>query len=494
MALCWAILAGICTAWSWLLPDNYAAAFLGFCGVFFIVATLHTSKNWKLPFLAGVIAIGAAFHWLYNTIQSFGGFPSIAAAAIYIFFVFGSASSFAIGSIIYRRLPMSLDSLGIRAAIAWTGTELLPYLIFPWKFGHTQIGFLPLSQIADIAGASGITFLLFWFAEGIYGAKSHLGRFLFAALIVCFSYGYGSAKLFSYSSLVDINTFPVSVIQANVTTEQKRDILQFTDNLNRYRELTKNELGQDRLIIWPESVFQSWIPDGISQQRQDPRLLDLPQGERFIFGGLTFESESKYYNSALAISPDGSIAHPYHKRILMPFGEYTPLSSQFPLLAAINGNAGNFTAGKNISLFDFPSFDENRPSLRISPLICYEDIVPSMSQEAVKAGATTLVNITNDAWFGNTEAPYQHHRIASFRAIENRRFLIRSTNSGLTALVSPTGETISTLPPFSDGVLRGDIYPSEQMSWYTLWVGEWFGYGCLGIGLFFVLIRFRSQT
>lgn len=487
------IAAGILTASSWLLPDSHLTAALGFLAAFFLVLTIHTSSNWKLPFLSGLIAIGTAFHWLMSTIENFGGFPWIAALGIYIFFVIGSASVFPIAYIFHKKLPSSFDLIGIRTAIAWTGVELLPYLIFPWKFGHTQIGFLPFAQIADTVGASGITFLIFWISESIYLLKIRKLPIIISGSIFIFSLAYGFNSISNIPKSYS-NPLSISVIQANVSTEQKRDVLQFTNNLNRYVELTKSELGQGRLIIWPESVFQEWVHDGIRHQKDDPRLNPLPQNEKFLFGALTFTSETEYFNSALAILPDGSIQRPYHKRILMPFGEYTPLSKHIPFIASLNEHAANFTAGRKIALFNYPTNSSNEDSLKISPLICYEDIVPSMSQDAVMSGATALVNITNDAWFGNTVAPYQHHRIASFRAIENRRFLIRSTNSGLTALVAPTGETVSTLPVFSDGVLRGDIYPITQISWYTRLVGEWVGYVCLGISLIFYLIsRLRNR-
>lgn len=486
--------AGALTAGSWLLHDSIFSAFLGFLGALFLVLTIHNAPNWKLPFIAGLIAIGSAFHWLLSTISNFGGFPWIAALGIYILFVTCSASVFAIAYFIHKKLPQSLDSLGIRAAIAWTGVEVLPYLIFPWKYGHTQIGFLPLAQIADIVGASGITFLIFWVAESILLLPRKKFPIAGSVLVLILALVYGINKLSNIPSLYT-NPLSISVIQANVSTEQKRDILQFANNLNRYIELTQTEINQKRLIIWPESVFQEWVHDGISNQKSDARLQVLPQNEMFIFGALTFQSEEEYFNSAISILPDGSIQRPYHKRILMPFGEFTPLSKYFPFIAALNEHAANFTAGRKIGLFELPHDNSTSTIFKISPLICYEDIVPSMSQDSVLNGATALVNITNDAWFGDTRAPFQHHRIASFRAIENRRFLVRSTNSGLTALVAPTGETVAALPVFADGVMRGDIYPITYLTWYTRFVGEWVAYVCLGIGLiFFLLSSIRART
>jgi apolipoprotein N-acyltransferase len=141
--------------------------------------------------------------------------------------------------------------------------------------------------------------------------------------------------------------------------------------------------------------------------------------------------------------------------ILMPFGEYTPLASWLPFLRDINATAGQFTAGEAPKVLTFPL--SSGAEARVAPLICYEDIIPSLAHEAVRNGAEVLINQTNDAWFGDTVAPYQHHLIASFRAIENRRYLLRSTNTGLTAVVDPVGRTLASLVPYSEGVLPMEV-------------------------------------
>jgi apolipoprotein N-acyltransferase len=141
--------------------------------------------------------------------------------------------------------------------------------------------------------------------------------------------------------------------------------------------------------------------------------------------------------------------------ILMPFGEYTPLSSILPFLKDINSTAGQFAAGTSPSVLSFPL--TNGTEVKLSPLICYEDIVPSIARDAVNMGAELLINQTNDAWFGDTVAPYQHHMIAAFRAIENDRYLLRSTNTGLTAVVDPLGRTLASLLPYTEGILPMEV-------------------------------------
>ena len=169
----------------------------------------------------------------------------------------------------------------------------------------------------------------------------------------------------------------------------------------------------------------------------------------------------------------------------MPFGEYIPFVESFPWLEQIVITAGDFTAGRDVSVFDFtrcpdPASEiepENCPVTRAAPLICYEDVIPDLARQATLAGAQLLVNLTNDAWFGDTAAPYQHHIIASFRAIENRRTLLRSTNSGLTAIVDPLGRTTSYLKPFSEGVILTEVALLSGFTLYTRYFGDllWWG-------------------
>ena len=111
--------------------------------------------------------------------------------------------------------------------------------------------------------------------------------------------------------------------------------------------------------------------------------------------------------------------------------------------------------------------------MSVSPLICYEDIITGPARESVQNGAELLVNLTNDAWFGDSIAPYQHNLIASFRSIENRRYLVRSTNTGLTAIIDPYGRSVSTLPAYADGTLLAQVRLMSYKSVYTKYLGDW---------------------
>ena len=165
---------------------------------------------------------------------------------------------------------------------------------------------------------------------------------------------------------------------------------------------------------------------------------------------------------------------PYCKQILIPFGEYMPGASIFPWLNRANENAGIFTAGTEVKVFSYPMErpDGRKYLAKAAPLICYEDTVPALARQATRKGAQLLVNLTFDTWFGRTHAPYQHHLIAAFRAIENRRYLIRCTNSGYSAVVDPIGRTIASIPEFTAGTLSTKVRLIDETTVYTAYLGE----------------------
>src|SRR5262249_38624740 len=205
-----------------------------------------------------------------------------------------------------------------------------------------------------------------------------------------------------------------------------------------------------------------------------PSLLSTGDGSAYLVGAYSFLPNEAKFNAAFAVFPDGEVPMPYFKRVLIPFGEYMPLASYIPRLNKLNEKAGVFSAGTDGKVFAYPM---RRPAgsvspRRVSPLICYEDTGPALAREGTQSGAGLLVNIPSDSWFGRSLAPHQHHLIAAFRAIENRRFLVRSTTTGLSAIVDPLGRTIARIPPFSEGTITARVSLLADVSPYTAWVGD----------------------
>lgn len=452
------LLAAIVHVAAWSTPGSPLCAALGWSAVvLFISALLIPTDRLKRFFVAGCINYVGGFYWLYSTIKDFGGFPTFAAIAIYALFVAGSAVQFLIWAFSFQHLPQWMSKYGIRAAVAWLIAHHFWIKIFPWDFGHTQLAFIPFAQVARLAGVTGITFLMMWAAE-VFVARKTTSLLAKTVAILALGSGlmFGKATEVSFNDATASRGTPLQtyLVQGNVSLHHKHDITYFTVNREQYLTLSAKALGHaglDSLVIWPESTITDFIPASTRDATASKVLPFLNNGAAFLVGALTYSSRTEYHNSSVLVRPDGSVAEPYHKMILMPFGEYTPLSSVLPFLKDINATAGQFTAGAAPAVLSFNL--STGTEVKLSPLICYEDIVPSIARDAVNKGAALLINQTNDAWFGDSVAPSQHHIIAAFRAIENDRYLLRSTNTGLTAVVDPLGRTLASLLPYTEGIL-----------------------------------------
>lgn len=476
-------LSGLITAIAWLWPGTPICATLGWLAVILLVSGLKYSLSpYRHTYQAALILNSIGFYWLSYAISSFGGFGYAATTAIFLLFVTLSSIQFLIAVFIWRNLPKILHKWAVSTAIAFTASEAISIRLFPWHFGHSQLAITPLAQLADLGGTLLLSFLMFWVVEAALVIRTKPeNKYIFALPMICLmlAFGYGRYRIWQFST-VEAPSQQVALIQANISVKEKHDTRLIVPNVNRYLELSKKVAQKETLIIWPESVILSWIYDRIESIRYDPRLPDIGTGSSMLIGALTYDDDNNRYNSALAILPDGRVPYPYHKQILMPFGEFVPFADTFPWLRGLAGGIEDFSAGKDISVFNYPmhSLDGKKHYFKVAPLICYEDVVPGLARKAVNNGATLLVNLTNDAWFGHSAALRQHHLIASFRAIENRRYLLRATNTGLTAVVNPLGETIRQLRPFSDDILVSNVksisylgpqaYYNPQTIWQTL--------------------------
>jgi apolipoprotein N-acyltransferase len=250
---------------------------------------------------------------------------------------------------------------------------------------------------------------------------------------------------------------PVAAVQGAVPQDQKWQYDNRDATLDRYRDLTARAWGA-RLIVWPESALPVLAPD-IPDYLKDLRDLGRAHGADFVIGLVNYlPATQQYFNGILVISDGGGW---YYKRHLVPFGEY------FPVPAVVR----SWMRLMSLPYDDFSAGAERQPLLRAAgqPLgltICYEDAFGS-SQLPILREATLLINVTNNAWFGNSTAPHEHLQIARMRALEAGRFLIRATNDGVTAIIGPHGEVIGRLPQFQQAVLRATVQPMTGLTPYA---------------------------
>jgi apolipoprotein N-acyltransferase len=211
-----------------------------------------------------------------------------------------------------------------------------------------------------------------------------------------------------------------------------------------------------------------------------------------IFGGVVYRVDpdrERWYNIALASNARGEITSRYDKHYLLMFGEYLPLGDTFPILYKWSPHSGKFTSGTSVKPLEVEIRGEKH---RMTALICYEDILPGFTNDAVRAGdPELLVNITNDAWFGDTTEPWEHLALAKLRAVEHHRYLIRATNSGVSAVMDPVGRVVGHTKTFEQTSLLADVRLLSSATVYQ-YVGDKLWYLWSLVAIVFAFRKRRS--
>jgi len=233
-------------------------------------------------------------------------------------------------------------------------------------------------------------------------------------------------------------------------------------------------IGKSDLIVWPETSFPGYLEDdpvmaaqlrSVVRQSRTDVLVGAP-----TFGDL--EKGLHFYNSAVFFGPDGEERGRYHKVHLVPFGEYVPFEPFFSFIRNF-AQIGRFTAGQERTIFTMVTrYQKTNIKVNFAALICYEDIFPDLVREFRNNGADFLVNMTNDAWFGKTSAPYQHAQASVFRAVENRVHVVRAANTGLSCFISPEGRILDSVKEngeeiFVTGHRGAELILRKERSFYT---------------------------
>lgn len=423
-------------------------------------------RSWRLGWLAGTAGIACAFVWLIYAFQVFGGFSLPVALALFLVPVawMGLQIGVFTGLLAWiGRWPLALG-----APVTFTTVEFLFPTVFPWRLAHTQSVLVPLLQSAEVAGPYLLGFTLMWWSAALVRLVRERDRVPFAAasaLVLVLAVG-GVVRASRIEALrAAAPALRVGVIQGNIGVERKGQRSMFRRNLDEYRRLSTGVASEVDLLVWPETVAQR--PIAIGESTPSAEVHPFPNPPRpLIFGGLAVgvgPEGRRLHNSAFLSDTDGTIRGRYDKRVLVPFGEYLPLADRYPWLRRWSPATGRFRPGA------VPGLLITADGVRIGPLICYEDVIPGPAREAVGLGAQLLLNLTNDAWYGDSAEPHQHQALALWRAVETRRDFIRSTNTGLTATISATGAVINELPLFVAATQQVEVRLLDVPTFYTRW-------------------------
>ncbi|MBV8552441.1 MAG: apolipoprotein N-acyltransferase [Acidobacteriaceae bacterium] len=233
------------------------------------------------------------------------------------------------------------------------------------------------------------------------------------------------------------------------------------------------------LVIWPELPAPLYYYNDPEFHQAAASI--ARQHGYFLFGTVAYAGPNQPLNSAVLLGPDGLEIGRYDKINLVPFGEFVP--PLFSWVNRITGEAGDFVPGHEIKVLP-------AAGRRLGIFICYESAFPDFVRQFTTRGADVLVNLSNDAYFGHSEAREQHLLLARMRAVENRRYLIRATNDGFTAIIDPAGRITRRLPPYREIAAPIRYGVVEDPTFYARY-GDWFAWICLGVGLLLAFLNLR---
>lgn len=496
-----AVLSGALVALSF---PNSGFSFLAWIALIPLLTALEGAtlrSAFRLGFICGMAAYAGILYWINVVITQYGHLPWAASIPLYLTLAAWMGLFYGLATLVAR----AGEQTGIKSAftlpVAWVAGDLLRSVLMtgtPWAMlGHSQYRTLPLIQIADICGVFGITLLIVLANVVLYRALravSGAGVPYPVKSLLVFLILFIATLFYGFSRLNEVDSTPakslrIALVQGNIPQDVKWSPAFQDETIARYERLTREAAkGGVDLVVWPESAVPFFLQD---EPRHAERIRSLARelSASLIVGSPAHELRNGrrvFLNSAFMISPSGEIAGRSDKIHLVPFGEYVPLGRFFPFISKMVVGIGDFSPGERAVTFQ-------AAGTQIGTLICAEAVFPELGRAYVNNGARILANITNDAWFGRTSAPYQHLSIASFRAVETRTPMIRAANTGVTAFIDQNGHIITMTGLFVEGYRISDVSPGSGDSIY-LRIGDAAAWLCVLLTAGITGLAWRRQN
>lgn len=440
-----------------------------------------------------------------------------------------------------RRADLPLPGLfqswaWLSEALLWAGCDYLAGTVlsgFPWNpLAATQSRNLALLSLLSIGGAPLLSALIVAVNSGLASlfyriwsdailprfpqlASSSVTRrpsriprslplgFALSLLVAVWWHGIDRVRAFE-RSFRNLPRFRVALIhpESPCIFERDDDAVRLSNETLLSLTALASSTSPD-LVVWPETSLPGYMPydpDATRIVREACATSAAPLAAGAVEYLPTFpgDIDGLIFNSAFLFK-NASIVCTYRKRHLVPFGEFIPLETKIPALKRLAPAGFSCEPGRDIALFDIAnqSSSSNNATAKIAPLICFEDVFPQLARESATSGASALLSLANDAWFGGTCEPEQHLRHAIMRAVETGLPVIRATNQGVTAIILPNGRIQQRLDPGEPGFLTADvpIAPNPPMSFFTRHGDSCFALPCAGyvFGLAFASLLNRHR-
>lgn len=495
---------GLALSFTWLYVPIYA--WVSIAVLMMMVFTARPRVAYFCGHLHALAFVLCSVPWIAEVLAVHGGMSRLAGwgVLLLIAMVWGMLTGAFTWSV-NRIARTNLALASVAAPFLWVTFEFarahLPEISFPWNLlGYSAAQNLAFAQLSTVTGVYGLSFvmvafnaLLAW-ADGAK-TKSFAQRFgaLGISIAVLLVVGYAGQRLVPGATT---NHF-ARAVQPNFPEVESYPADWFQQNAPDIDELEELSLASSArptdLIVWPEAPAPfSWQDYQFSERASS---LAIRAGYPFLAGVVEWKSEmlrsghtgQAPYNSALLVDPQGQKVFSYDKRHLVPFGEYEPFPLIHRVVQSVSSEVGGFHKGQVASIGRLPG------GYKFGVFICYEAIYPGEVREFAANGANLLINISNDGWFGKSAAADQHLRMARVRAVENRRWVLRVTNSGLTASIDPYGRVQQTIPRDVRGAVDLPYDFRTDTTIYTRF-GDWFAWLCVAVSVILLVNAFRKTT
>jgi apolipoprotein N-acyltransferase len=462
-------------------------------------------QGFMIAWVSGVIWYLGTCYWIYPVMNGYGNLGVFAAGLI----AMGYCLIMAIHHGVFGLLVVLMarrSALGNRgplfmAPFFWVAIEFFRDRVtgVPWQpLGGAQVDNIPFARISAVTGVYGLSFAVMLVNCAFVGALLLYGQrrrnLLLSATAAAIALQMGI--LAKPAPL--ITTKDAVLVQPNIPVlDQGQWTPQFFDQtIGELSQMSVTAVGKrpadnPGLIVWPESPAPFWVGD----PKFHGWLTAITQGTNsYIVTGSTATAPSSdphqplIYNSALIVDPGGRSVGRYDKIHLVPFGEYVPMQQWLFFASKLTREVGDFARGTERKAFDLNG-------LKVGVFICYESIFPNEVRQFAANGAQVLVNISDDAWYGETSAPFQHLQMARMRALENDRWILLSTNNGVTTAIDPYGRIVKQAERNVRTTLTVSFAPQTEVTFYTRF-GDVFAWICVVVSLVvvFVRVRFRART
>lgn len=493
-----AILSGVILSLSF---PPFKTGFFAYFGLVPILIFLNRAKNYRelliFTYLSMLIFHALTLYWIGGWTSKTDPFMMIGSVALILVHPFFYWLPFVFFFLIKRHLGNK--SALFTFPFLWNSLEYLRSVdetAFPWlTLGNTQSYYLPIIQVTSIIGVYGLSFVIVVFNVLIYVAYKNfryesfrftLNKLAIITIVLVSFFIYG--KVILNDAIYDGKKIRVGVVQPDFDPWEKWED-EVNPQIDVYLQLSDSAVQKGaELIVWPESALPVYLLSGnypgevrriknFCREKNVAIATGLPL-VHFYFSKEQAKEDSRIskdssyyydtYNGVVLFLPDSDLIQEYGKMNLVPFAERAPYLRYLPFLGdLIKWSVGisNWSVWDEQTVFNYKTRDGD--TAKFSAVVCYESIFPSFNSEFIKKGAQFLVVVTNDSWYGKTSGPYQHKQYAVFRAIENRRWIVRSANGGISCIIDPYGRTIFETNLYERTYFVDDIYLNSEVTYYV---------------------------